>query len=197
MFSPVKEKGSSSVKEKGSSPVKDTRRLPRATDAAYRSLSPQQNPREKPHVATEESQGRCQKSPSSNFMAKRPPASPSGAAVRYQYSGDLSCDRRPSAREAAPYRWRRSGNRTLWQVFKTFLISAGATHLRPHRRRRRPRRIREGWMHLTRTTLIQRLRNLRPRSPMIRKTPFRTSDAGQPTRKRVMLRRRSATIARF
>ena len=174
MFSPVKEKGSSSVKEKGSSPVKDTSRLPRATDAAGRPRSPQQNPREKPYMQPRNPKNAAQKSQSSNFMAKRPPASPSGEAVRYQHGGDLSCDRRPSACESAPCRWRRLGNRTLWQVFKTFLISAGATHLRPHRRRRRPRRIREGWMHLTRTTLIQRLRNLRPRSPMTRKTPFRT-----------------------
>src|SRR6516165_5234004 len=63
MFSPVKEKGSSSVKAKGSSPVKDTSRLPRATLAAGRPLSPQQNPREKPYVATEESQERCPKKP--------------------------------------------------------------------------------------------------------------------------------------
>ena len=63
MFSPVKEKGSSSVKVKGSSPVKDTSRLPRATLAAGRPLSPQQNPREKPYVAAEESQERCPKKP--------------------------------------------------------------------------------------------------------------------------------------
>jgi len=48
----------------------------------------------------------AQKSQSSNFMAKRPPASPSGEAVRYQHGGDLSCDRRPSACESAPCRWR-------------------------------------------------------------------------------------------
>src|SRR6516225_5640051 len=63
MFSPVKEKGSSSVKAKGSSPVKDTGRLPRATGAAGRPLSPQQNPREKPYIAAEESQERCPKKP--------------------------------------------------------------------------------------------------------------------------------------
>ena len=63
MFSPVKEKGSSSVKAKGSFPVKDTSRLPRATDAAGHPRSPQQNLREKPYVAAEESQERCPKKP--------------------------------------------------------------------------------------------------------------------------------------
>ena len=104
MFSPVKEKGSSSVKEKGSSPVKDTSRPPRATVAAGRPRSPQQNPREKPYMQPRNPKNAAQKSQSSNFMAKRPPASPSGEAVRYQHGGDLSCDRRPSACESAPCR---------------------------------------------------------------------------------------------
>src|SRR6516164_10785586 len=79
----------------------------RATDTACRPLSPQQNPREKPHVATEESQERCPK------KASRQTSWPSdlrhrlqARAVRYQHGRDLSCDRRPSACESAPCRWR-------------------------------------------------------------------------------------------
>src|ERR1700746_3569764 len=66
--------------------------------------SSQQNPHQKPYVATEESQERHPEKPVVELhAAKRSPSASSGwGGFATRHGGDLSCDRRPSFCEGRP-----------------------------------------------------------------------------------------------